>query len=223
MSGGSETTNLLKLIKAFRLPRLFRLMRIFRVMRTINMRSKEMQRLMYSRYSYLFSVFYLLLGLFVMVHVYACLWYAISGLNIGQRFLIAVKTWFPPLNEDGSYDEDYSNSYSYSSESNVTDFLEATYPMAFHQAVLMIMGESMDLETDGERWMSSVLMIAGAVLMAIVFGEVSMYITNFYASSNMFQKKMTDLYESMEALGLPQSLQERIHLFYKYVWDEHHR
>ncbi|GMH73294.1 hypothetical protein TL16_g06147 [Triparma laevis f. inornata] len=222
LSGGSETTNLLKLIKAFRLPRLFRLMRIFRVMRTINMRSKEMQWLMYSRYSYLFSVFYLLLGLFVMVHVYACLWYAISGLNIGQRFLIAVKTWFPPLNEDGSYDEDYSNSYSYSSESNVTKFLEATYPMAFHQAVLMIMGESMDLETDGERWMSSVLMIAGAVLMAIVFGEVSMYITNFYASSNMFQKKMTDLYESMEALGLPQSLQERIHLFYKYVWDEHH-
>ena len=26
----------------------------------------------------------------------------------------------------------------------------------------------------------------------------------------------------MEALKLPQSLQERIHLFYKYVWDEHH-
>ncbi|GMI13091.1 hypothetical protein TrVE_jg2557 [Triparma verrucosa] len=219
---GSETTNLLKLIKAFRLPRLFRLMRIFRVMRTINMRSKEMQWLMYSRYSYLFSVFYLLLTLFLMVHVYACLWYAISGLNIGQRFLIAVQTWFPPLNSDGSYDEDYDSSYKYDSEANNTVFLEATYPMAFHQAVLMIMGESMDLETDGERWMSSVLMIAGSVLMAIVFGEVSMYITNFYASSNMFQKKMTDLYESMEALGLPQSLQERIHLFYKYVWDEHH-
>ena len=219
----SETTNLLKLIKAARLPRLFRLMRIFRVLRTVNMRSKEMQWLMYSRYSYLLNVFYLLIGLFCMVHVYACLWYVISELNIGQRFIIAVKTWNPPLTTDGHYDEDFAeDTYKYDSSRNKTVFVEASYTMAFHQAVLMIMGESMDMETDEERWMSSLLMIVGAVIMAIVFGEVSMYITNFYASSNMFQKKMTDLYESMEALGLPQSLQERIHLFYKYVWDEHH-
>ena len=154
------------------------------------------------------------------MHVYACFWYLTSQDNIGQRFKLLIGTWYPNLNDDGSYDEDYDDAYHM--EGNKTVFRTATYSMAFHQAVLMIMGESMDNETNTEIWVSSLLMIIGAILMAIVFGEVSMYITNFYASTNLFQKKMTDLYESMEALHLPQNLQERIHLFYKYVWDEHH-
>ena len=115
-----------------------------------------------------------------------------------------MKTFNPLLNEDGSYNEDSSSTVFFNASTGFLDFEEASYSMAVHQAVLMIMGESMDLETDSERWMSSLLMILGAVIMAVVFGEVSMYISNFYASSNMFQKKMTDLYESMEALGLPQ-------------------
>jgi len=110
----------------------------------------------------------------------------------------------------------------YDPETNQTHYKAATYGMAFHQATLMFMGESMDVQTDMERWMASILMLLGAIMMAWIFGEVSMYVTNFSASNNMFQKKMTDLYESMEALHLPQNLQERIHLFYKYVWDEHH-
>ena len=162
---------------------------------------------MYSRYSYLFSVFSLIFSLLCIVHIFACFWYLTSQQNIAQRFNILVRTWVPPFNSDGSYDEDFSDLYTF--DGNTTTFKEATYVQSLHQAILLIMGESMDNETDTEIWVSSFLMIIGAILMAIVFGEVSMYITNFYASTNMFQKKMTDLYESMEALGLPQNLQER--------------
>jgi len=166
-----------------------------------------MQWFMYSRYSYLFSVFSLIFSLLCIVHIFACFWYLTSQQNIAQRFNILVRTWVPPFNSDGSYDEDFSDLYTF--DGNTTTFKEATYVQSLHQAILLIMGESMDNETDTEIWVSSFLMIIGAILMAIVFGEVSMYITNFYASTNMFQKKMTDLYESMEALGLPQNLQER--------------
>jgi hypothetical protein len=84
------------------------------------------------------------------------------------------------------------------------------------------MGESLELQSKKERMVASVAIVLGAIIMAFIFGEVSMSINNFSAAQNLFRKKMTDLYESMDALGLPQNLQERIHLFYKYVWDEHH-
>mmetsp|Transcript_14363 Transcript_14363/g.29565 ORF Transcript_14363/g.29565 Transcript_14363/m.29565 type:complete len:1255 (-) Transcript_14363:67-3831(-) len=224
LSGDSETRNLLKLVKAARLPRLFRLMRILRVMRTLNMKSKKMQWFMYSRYSYLFNVLNLIVALFIFAHFFACFWYMISKDNIAQRFHLEVGT-LNPEDKSGYCDDEVEECYHVYDlhyTENITKFRAATYVQTFHQAVLMIMGESFENEVDSERWISSLMMIFGAICMAFIFGEVSMCITNFYASTNMFQKKMTDLYESMEALHLPQNLQERIHLFYKYVWDEHH-
>jgi hypothetical protein len=101
--------------------------------------------------------------------------------------------------------------YTLSSGENVTvtTFSEVHYTMAFHQAVLLFMGEGLAVQTDWERNLSSGLMVLGALTMAYIFGEVNMNILSFNASKNMFQKKMTDLYESMEALHLPQNLQER--------------
>ncbi|GMI44435.1 hypothetical protein TrCOL_g5596 [Triparma columacea] len=221
VTNNADTTNMLKLVKAARIPRLFRLLRIFRVMRTLNMKSKLMQWYMYSRYSYIFNLIYVIFTFIVLVHIYACIWFITSENNIAQRFSLKTGT----INQlgviDGVYDESYNDLYFLDSN-NETSFRMVNYWQAFHQAVLIINGESMDNETETELFISSLLMIVGAIVMAVTFGEVSMHITNFYASTNMFQKKMTDLYESMIALNLPQNLQERIHLFYKYVWDEHH-
>ena len=152
VTNNAETTNIIKLIKAARIPRLFRLLRIFRVMRTLNMKSKAMQWFMYSRYSYLFNVFSLIMTLLVLVHIYACFWYITSNNNIAQRFNLGVGTLNKDgLQEDGTYDESYTDLYSFDSSVNTTVFKSATYIQAFHQAVLIIMGESMDNETDLEK------------------------------------------------------------------------
>ena len=238
LKGTINNLDSIKIVKVTRIPRLFRLLRIFRVMRTMNMKSKTMQFLMYSRYNNLLSFFSLIVVIMVIVHYYACMWYFISGEKTLERFVFFDDSYEPLWyqidrfeeqsgeNDDGKnlLDEDsiVVNNTTFVPVLETFDAYNEAYFHSIYQAVLLIMGESMDLTSKKERMWSIVGILVGAIVMALVFGEVSMSINNFSAANNLFRKKMTDLYESMEALGLPQNLQERIHLFYKYVWDEHH-
>jgi hypothetical protein len=62
----------------------------------------------------------------------------------------------------------------------------------------------------------------GSVMLATIFGNVSMYIANFSANTTAYQRKMEYLFESMNLLDLPQTLKSRIILYYDHIW-KHYR
>ena len=61
----------------------------------------------------------------------------------------------------------------------------------------------------------------GSIILALVFGNVSMYIANFSANSSAYQRKMEYLFEIMKHLDLPQNLKKRILMYYDYIWKEY--
>jgi len=61
----------------------------------------------------------------------------------------------------------------------------------------------------------------GSVIIAIIYGNVSMYIANYTANTTAYQRKMELLFESMTHLELPQNLKKRILMYYDHIWKEY--
>jgi hypothetical protein len=53
-------------------------------------------------------------------------------------------------------------------------------------------------------------MVVLSVVMAIMFSQVNMIFSSLNANSQRYRAKMTELYEAMETMDLPQTLQERV-------------
>jgi hypothetical protein len=66
--------------------------------------------------------------------------------------------------------------------------------------MLLIMGEEIQPNSVGEKVFSTVLILLGSIVVATIFGSVSMYINNFTANVTAYQRKMEYLFESMRHL-----------------------
>jgi CRP-like cAMP-binding protein len=98
----------------------------------------------------------------------------------------------------------------------------SSYFTAYSQSVLLMMGERLDLTTNTAKIFSFVIIIFTSIFVAVLFGEVAMLVTSFNANSQKYQTKMTELYEAMDTMGLPVTLQERVLQFYDFLWLKHH-
>ncbi|KAE9259962.1 hypothetical protein PF008_g33235, partial [Phytophthora fragariae] len=72
-----------------------------------------------------------------------------------------------------------------------------------------------------EKLFSSVAIIVGSVILAIVFGNVAMLVSNFNANETNYHRKMEAVYETMEKMDLPLRLRERVNEYYKHAWVEY--
>ena len=61
----------------------------------------------------------------------------------------------------------------------------------------------------------------GSMLLALVFGNISILISNFSANETRYHKKMEYLYDSMNHLGLPQDLKSRVVAYYDQIWKDY--
>ncbi|TMW58796.1 hypothetical protein Poli38472_006941 [Pythium oligandrum] len=68
---------------------------------------------------------------------------------------------------------------------------------------------------------STFSVLLGSVILAIVFGNVAMLVSNFNANSTNYQRKMEVVFATMNKLQLPHDLRERIHLYYDHLWQEY--
>jgi len=66
--------------------------------------------------------------------------------------------------------------------------------------MLLIMGEEIQPNSVGEKVFSTVLILLGSIVVATIFGSVSMYINNSTANVTAYQRKMEYLFESMRHL-----------------------
>ena len=64
-------------------------------------------------------------------------------------------------------------------------------------------------------------MLAGSVVISVVFGQMALIISNMNAQTSGFQRKMERLHSTMKYGGIPDPLQQRIFRYYTYLWEEH--
>ncbi|KAF0692503.1 Aste57867_16425 [Aphanomyces stellatus] len=95
------------------------------------------------------------------------------------------------------------------------------YVLGFYYTLTTLMGQSIPLRTESEYVFSCAIVVTGALLMAMVFGNVSDLISNFNESSNNYRKKMEQLLSSMNLMRLPLDLQNRINEYYQLMWERH--
>lgn len=95
------------------------------------------------------------------------------------------------------------------------------YLLSFYMTLLVIMGQNFTLYDDTEYVFCILVAVAGAILMAVVFGNVAMLIANYYESQSSHQKKMEWLFASMNRMQLPLDLQTRITDYYQAMWERH--
>ncbi|RLN53956.1 hypothetical protein BBJ28_00018964 [Nothophytophthora sp. Chile5] len=95
------------------------------------------------------------------------------------------------------------------------------YIVAYYQSLLVVMGQNIVVYEDTEYIFCVLVMVVGAVLMAVVFGNVAILIANYYESQSSHQKKMEWLFASMNRMKLPHDLQNRINGYYQAMWERH--
>ncbi|GMF66700.1 unnamed protein product [Phytophthora fragariaefolia] len=95
------------------------------------------------------------------------------------------------------------------------------YIADYYYAVSLIQGQGNSGGTWGENLYSSVAIIAGSVILAIVFGNVAMLVSNFNANTTNYHRKMEAVYETMEKMDLPLRLRDRVNEYYEHVWLEY--
>ncbi|EQC40065.1 hypothetical protein SDRG_02720 [Saprolegnia diclina VS20] len=135
----------------------------------------------------------LILIVMYMDHICACIWYAIASAPGGWGDL-----HFDPTS------------------------LHYTYARCYYNCMMALLGQDILPTSLNEMIFLTFVSIAGSVAMATVYGDVAIVVSSLYANSTKYREKMEDVYESMQHLGLPQEVQQRVHLYYTYLWQQYH-
>ncbi|KAE9316918.1 hypothetical protein PF008_g18886 [Phytophthora fragariae] len=147
--------------------------------------------LRYSRYSHLLGIAQLMWLVLLIAHYMACFWHVVTTHSNANA----------SLNQNHSVLQQYVADYYY--------------------AVSLIQGQGGSFGTWGENLYSSVAIIVGSVILAIVFGNVAMLVSNFNANTTNYHRKMEAVYATMDKLDLPLKLRERVNEYYTHVWLEY--
>ncbi|KAE9015446.1 hypothetical protein PR001_g14899 [Phytophthora rubi] len=95
------------------------------------------------------------------------------------------------------------------------------YVADYYYAVSLIQGQGNIVGTTDENLFSTVAILVGSVILAIVFGNVAMLVSNFNASTTNYHRKMEAVFATMDKMHLPEKLRDRIHQYYTHVWTEY--
>ncbi|RLN94734.1 hypothetical protein BBJ28_00013910, partial [Nothophytophthora sp. Chile5] len=95
------------------------------------------------------------------------------------------------------------------------------YVADYYYAVSLIHGQGNPIGSRDEDLFSSIAIIVGSVILAIVFGNVAMLVSNFNANTTNYHRKMEAVFGTVNKMNLPEKLRERIHQYYAHVWAEY--
>ena len=96
------------------------------------------------------------------------------------------------------------------------------YVIELYNALSMMLGERLNGEPHAPRAIvAMVAMLTGALVVAAVFGNVAVLITSINMSKTRLQEKMDRINESMKSCRIPLELQATIRQYYLYSWARH--
>lgn len=145
--------------------------------------------LLYSRYSHLMRLTWLLVAILLIAHYLACAWK-----------MLQLPTSPTDVSDHVAFEE---------------------YAACFYGAMQLLEGQGLDTETLAQNAFSSIAVLFGSVVLAIIYGHVTMLVSNFNANSTGYQRKMEVVFAIMGKMQLPASLRERIHQYYQHLWREY--
>ncbi|XP_051926738.1 potassium voltage-gated channel subfamily H member 4-like [Hippocampus zosterae] len=190
-------TSLVHLLKTVRLLRLLRLL-------------QKLDR--YSQYSAM--VLTLLMSVFALLaHWMACIWYM-----IGRKELDTGHTWeIGWLHELGKrLETPYANSTA-GGPSVRSAYIAALY---FTLSSLTSVGfGNVCANTDAEKIFSICTMLVGALMHALVFGNVTAIIQRMYSRRSLYHTRMKDLKDFIRVHALPQQLKQRMLEYFQTTWS----
>ena len=195
MSGASSRKSI-KLMKYFKIPKLLRVSRVMKYFRN-------------HKYVYDFSK--ILLVIFTLLHLGACLWVMILD----------------PCDDTKSH----FSGVDVCAQDNVY----RVYSEALHISATMLLGVSnfhivgkpdlVNLNIEGGQedstklyLVSTVFMIVGLFLIALLLSETNVYVMGKMQGSAAFQRKTDRVNHELEYYGVPDDLQCQVRAFYDYVW-----
>ncbi|CAL8302879.1 unnamed protein product [Merluccius merluccius] len=192
-------TSLVHLLKTVRLLRLLRLL-------------QKLDR--YSQYSAV--VLTLLMSVFALLaHWMACVWYVIGRREIESSDPV---TWdIGWLQELGKrLDTPYINSTS-GGPSTASAYIASLY---FTLSSLTSVGfGNVCANTDAEKIFSICIMLMGALMHAVVFGNVTAIIQRMYSRRSLYHTRMKDLKDFIRVHRLPQQLKQRMLEYFQATWS----
>ncbi|XP_068585388.1 potassium voltage-gated channel subfamily H member 4-like isoform X2 [Cebidichthys violaceus] len=190
-------TSLVHLLKTVRLLRLLRLL-------------QKLDR--YSQYSAM--VLTLLMSVFALLaHWMACIWYM-----IGRKEIETNETWdIGWLHELGKrLETPYVNSTA-GGPTVRSSYIAALY---FTLSSLTSVGfGNVCANTDAEKIFSICTMLIGALMHALVFGNVTAIIQRMYSRRSLYHTRMTDLKDFIRVHRLPQQIKQRMLEYFQTTWS----
>uniref|UniRef100_A0A8C2YYJ1 Voltage-gated delayed rectifier potassium channel KCNH4 n=1 Tax=Cyclopterus lumpus TaxID=8103 RepID=A0A8C2YYJ1_CYCLU len=190
-------TSLVHLLKTVRLLRLLRLL-------------QKLDR--YSQYSAM--VLTLLMSVFALLaHWMACIWYM-----IGRKEIETNETWdIGWLHELGKrLETPYINS-TVGGPTVRSSYIAALY---FTLSSLTSVGfGNVCANTDAEKIFSICTMLIGALMHALVFGNVTAIIQRMYSRRSLYHTRMTDLKDFIRVHRLPQQIKQRMLEYFQTTWS----
>ncbi|KAM3592794.1 uncharacterized protein V6R79_025282 [Siganus canaliculatus] len=190
-------TSLVHLLKTVRLLRLLRLL-------------QKLDR--YSQYSAM--VLTLLMSVFALLaHWMACIWYM-----IGRNEIETSETWdIGWLHELGKrLETPYINS-TVGGPTVRSSYIAALY---FTLSSLTSVGfGNVCANTDAEKIFSICTMLVGALMHALVFGNVTAIIQRMYSRRSLYHTRMKDLKDFILVHRLPQQLKQRMLEYFQTTWS----
>ncbi|KPP70846.1 potassium voltage-gated channel subfamily H member 4-like [Scleropages formosus] len=192
-------TSLVHLLKTVRLLRLLRLL-------------QKLDR--YSQYSAM--VLTLLMSMFALLaHWMACIWYVIGRKEMESNDPV---TWdIGWLHELGKrLETPYTNSTT-GGPSLRNAYIAALY---FTLSSLTSVGfGNVCANTDAEKIFSICTMLIGALMHAVVFGNVTAIIQRMYSRRSLYHTRMKDLKDFIRVHRLPQQLKQRMLEYFQTTWS----
>ncbi|BFZ21773.1 hypothetical protein BsWGS_24811 [Bradybaena similaris] len=192
-----ETATMVHLLKVARLLRLARLL-------------QKLER--YNQYSFL--VLALLLCMFALLaHWLACIWYAIGKAEMDENDGNWTVGWLYELSE--RLDMVIINKTN--GPDMMTSYITALY---FTCSSLTSVGfGNVSANTNAEKIFSVCAMLLGAIMHAVVFGNVTTIIQRMYARKAIFHSKTKDLKDFFRIHHIPKELKHRMRDYFQAMWS----
>ncbi|VDD96396.1 unnamed protein product [Enterobius vermicularis] len=192
------TTTLIGLLKTARLLRLVRV-------------ARKLDR--YSEYGA--GVLLLLMATFVLIgHWLSCIWYFIGSSEIQNTN----NTWLNAL-------EKLNKPYNKSDTGLITGggpSLQSRYVTSLYftlSTITSIGFGNVSATTDAEKIFTIVMMIAGSLMYASVFGNVSAIIQRLYSGTARYHTEMSRLREFIRFYQIPNPLRQRLEEYFQHAWS----
>ena len=184
---GEELNNNKFAFQLFGLLKLIRIVRLTKLITYLNLKDDLKMSLKLGK-----LIFYLIMY----IHCVGCLWYYIVSQD---------QTWIPAIDSTDDPSEFYDSESFYK------------YAVSVYQALLVLTGNDITPKGLFQVIVVSVMLFAGSIINANIFGNLAVLLQQLNRKSNEFQEKVDNANSAMKNLAIPEDIQESVQKYLDYT------